>query len=224
MLLKSRFIRVAAVGFLISLTAPASFGMVDLRCSIETPVYDSRGYPVAFSVESITRVNAGIEMESLLSEGEPRQIARRSGRLAFSEALIGVAVKITLRIEGGLRLSRTIELRDCRGRASFQYGSESNGGIAAGSRVKGRIVGCLLAGDWWVRLFPMFGGYGDVAIDEAPVDASTGLFSFTTSMPGRRQLLIVGRGQNPIKAVGINITEGANNDVGRLDIQLNCPK
>ena len=202
----------------------ASVAGGELGCFLETPVYNSQGLRMEVSAESVRRVDNGRRLEELLlQKGETWQVAWMDGRLAFSEALIGIVVEITMRSGKGSRLTRTIELRDCHGRASFQFGSQSSGGITAGSTLRGFVGGCPLVGDWWVRIFPMFGGYMDPAIDEAKVDSRTGAFKLTSSTRGQRHVLVIGRDRNAVKAVGIDVVEGADNQLGRFDIRRECP-
>jgi hypothetical protein len=153
------------------------------------------------------------------------RVVAEGDRIYFEKDLIG---KRPLEVTFGgstplIQLTRTVPLTACRQRMSIEFGQEDSGADVNGTELKGRISGCPLVGDWWVRAVPMFGGHEEFAIFDGYVQAPGGEFSVTVS-GGERHILVVGKGGEPVKALGVNVTSGITRDLGTIDLAGSCPK
>jgi hypothetical protein len=90
--------------------------------------------------------------------------------------------------------------------------------------MRGRITGCPTAGDWWVRVMPMFGVFRDFLPHEGYVSPKDGSFTVSGSMRGERHLVAIGRGREALKVLGFDVVEGGRNDVGVIDLSTVCSK
>jgi len=110
---------------------------------------------------------------------------------------------------------------------SVEYGGIREGlgtGDVAWSVIKGRINGCTLAGDWWIRAVPMFGSQDSPIIHEGFINLSDGAFWIPSSIHGERHIIVIGRDKEPLKVLAFDAAEGGKNDVGAVDLSNSCPK
>jgi hypothetical protein len=80
-----------------------------------------------------------------------------------------------------------------------------------------------MAGDWWLRAMPMFGGHEERTAYEGYVHPSDATFALTAGLFGERHLLVLGHGKFPVKTFSVDVTVGTKNDVGVIDLSATCP-
>ncbi|MBS1827467.1 MAG: hypothetical protein JST93_19280 [Acidobacteria bacterium] len=117
-------------------------------------------------------------------------------------------------------------LGSCRQRTSMRFGLKETGLCVSSTRVKGRIAGCRIEGDWWIRAMPMFGDSGNL-YDESSINPATGEFTISSTFTGARHVFVIGRGKDPIHAFAFNVTQGGTlemNDVGVVPLGGLCPQ
>ena len=142
-------------------------------------------------------------------------------RLYFPKDLLSLTLRIAFRNRQGVRHFDRVTLLDCIQRVSLVAGQLDSGDDVWATTIKGRIVGCKLSGDWWIRAVPMFGPQQSLS-HEGVIRPTDGVFHITGSLVGVRHLLIVGKNGRPAKSFATNVTVGAANDVGPLDISGSC--
>ncbi len=190
-------------------------------CSLDLPTYDAVGNRLAFKIISVSPREEGVNL--LTSKPRGFSLVVDENRLYFSENLIAKGpFKITLGDQTGRRLTRSVVLTGCQGRISFQYGERATALDVGWVTVNGRIVGCALHGDWWIRALPMFGGH-DGPTFEGYIDAKTGRFSLNC-IRGERHIVIIGKDTQPLRVLGTNVIMGGKNDIGTTDLSGLCPK
>jgi hypothetical protein len=119
------------------------------------------------------------------------------------------------------RQTHTISIGGCPQRVTLVVSGLMGPEDSVGTRVIGSVKGCKFDGDWWVKLYPMFGTEKTDAAVEGTIQAN-GSFSATGYMGGQRSLLIVGRGKDPLKMVALDIYTGKTNVVNPLDLSSVC--
>jgi hypothetical protein len=194
-------------------------------CFAEMPVYDAAGNRVPFNIVEVT-LEEDKTVNFLASKYREYGVEVRGSTLYFSKALIGrKPIEVTLENPQGRRLKRRLVLLGCELRTSVQYGQLDSGADVGWSTIIGRISGCNLTGDWWVRATPMFGGLDDIGRSfEGYVRSSDGTFSLHSSIRGERYIIAIGKDKQPVKAVGTNVIVGGRNDVGVVDLKGLCPE
>jgi hypothetical protein len=195
-------------------------------CSLNVPVYDPKGAKLAFRIATVTpEGNDGIDL--LTIQQKEYRVAVRGDTLYFQAGLIGKRrLTLVMQDESGKRITTHVSLMHCQQRMSVEYGvlSSLGTGDVAWSTVSGRLTGCNLAGDWWIRALPMFGGQGSQIIHEGFIRSSDGTFWIVSSVHGERHIIVVGKDRQPVKAFAFDVVEGARNDTGVIDLTGLCPK
>ncbi|MEQ9069589.1 MAG: hypothetical protein RLO18_22840, partial [Gimesia chilikensis] len=136
-------------------------------------------------------------------------------------------LKIVVNRESGGSASTIVVLTHCRQRASlFVDVDQVQDDSRFVSFIRGKLAGCRLTGDWWLRGAPLFQG-GVYAYLEGYVDLEDGTFWLPATDPVRH-LLIFGRDQEPIFATAVNVLLGPSGgvqdmDLGDVDIGSSCP-
>ena len=200
---------------------------IELPCFVDLPVYDARGNRLAFNIVSAKQLEPPENVRSL---GRDIHIPENGSRLTFSKRALQSGFEITLKGPDNRQIKRQVELVACRQRTSLQFGELDSGGDAAGSTILGRITKCRLQGDWWVRVMPMFGAdwgnrpHGPPVCHDGHVRLTDGSFVITGAMRGERHILVVGRGRDTVKVVGIDVVAGGQNPLGDIDLTDACPK
>jgi len=201
-------------------------------CYIDVPVFGPTGDTLSHEYEIVAaRWYEGhnppiIREANLLTSNTADRMEARGTRLYFTESARARAVQLVLRKRRDKkdRFSGVLELAACGGRASLQVGQRFQGDDVFATRVYGRLVGCKLGEDWWLRAMPMFGGYMDASVYEGKIRASDGSFSLIAGLRGERHIFVIGKGRDPVKAVGINVIVGGRPiEVGNIDISGSCP-
>jgi len=194
-------------------------------CFVVTPVYGPRGDRLPFRIVAATL--EGDKSTNLLTTEDPQyRVVARGDRLYFPPILIGKRrVELRLVDDQGNRLVRRIALMDCRQRVSIERGKLDRGLDLSGFTVTGRLTGCTLLGDWWIRAMPMFGAQENRILHEGFIEGTDGTFRITSSMSGERHIIIIGKGKNPLKCIGADLVEGGGqNELGAIDLSDVCPK
>lgn len=216
-----------------------------LECFVELPVFDPLGNRVPFEIIAVhTQDLVGSDVQEsgpnlLTSTSEDRPVVGENDRLYIPKHWIGhglVIVKLKAvnqeeakkaldmtRTKGPLAMRATLELTSCQQRTSLRIGIKDTNVDVFVSTIKGRVTGCQINGGWWIRAMPMFGGQDQSSIYEGLVRPVDGSFSLIAHMRGERHILIVGRGKQPLAAIGVNVTSGGGKtDVGSLDLSTMC--
>jgi len=200
--------------------AASSNGAEPSSCVLDLPVYDEIGNRLAFKV---TRVTTREDSKVNLLSVRPGEI-RRSGdqQLMVDRSLLRRVIVVTLEGNSRAKVTQPVFIMQCPQRVSFRSGvSEAYGDVAFQS-LTGRIAGCRIAGDWWIRVSDMFGPLSGPTPLETRVEKD-GSFSLPGQMSGGRQLLVIGKNNIPLKVIGVNVTVGKSRDLGTLDLSGNCP-
>jgi hypothetical protein len=224
-LTKSRAL-LALLGMLSFVSCTAS---PTLHCFLELPVYDAQGNRLNFEVSRVTAIEPP-EKDDLLRSNGPHRMIWKDSRLYYSQGVYLTGIEVTL--DGGkdsrgrsIQFTEKVALSDCQQRTSLQYGYRDAGLDVAATTVRGRISGCPLDGDWWIRAVPMFGAQASaMVVYEGYLHKSDGSFRITASMQGERHIVVIGRGRAPIASIGVDVVKGGqNNDVGTVDLRGKCP-
>jgi hypothetical protein len=191
------------------------------QCFLEIPVYGATGERLDFRVVTVTPERERVDL--LTAKEQEFRVMVRGDRLYFPKSLIGKRpLDITVADRKGIRMTRTVALTDCEQRMSFEHGEQDSGADVGWQTVRGRISGCKLVGEWWIRAMPMFGGHEGPTF-EGYIRPADGSFSLSCSR-GERHIIIIGKGQQPIKTFGTNVIGGGKNDIGTVDLSGLCPK
>src|SRR5260370_185778 len=174
-------------------------------CFLEVPVYDPSGNRLPFKIASVAPEGEKNLDLFTIRQTEYRVVAR-GNRLYFSKRWIGNRrLDITLENDKGVTWVFSVPLMDCQQRASVEYGRSGKGYPAAYSIITGRLTGCKLTGDWWIRAMPMFGELDSPLLHEGFIHATDGTFSVNSSMKGERHILVVGKDKQPVRAFGVDV-------------------
>jgi hypothetical protein len=194
------------------------------ECFVELPVFDAVGNRVPFEIVDVRADEVGPSLLGATSK-EPRATVEGE-RLYFPKSWLARSLfHITLRARNGRSFKTPIELSSCEQRTSLETGETDTGYDAGVSRINGRISGCQVDKDWWVRAMPMFGGQNRLAVYEGVVRSADNSFSISASLRGERHILVIGRTKQPLLAVGVDATSGgATTDIGVLDMSKVCQK
>ena len=191
-------------------------------CFLELPVYDPTGNQLDFRVTGVVK-EGDKTADFLRTQGEFRMTVS-GDRVYFPKRLAnGLRVEVTLENKKGRKIIQRVPLLSCEQRTTVRYGQSDSGADVFVSTAEGRLSGCRLDGDWWVRSMPMFGTPDDSAAMQGYVRRSDGFFRvFAPS--GERLIVVVGKGKEPIKMLAVNVTAGAKNAIGVVDLSGSCPK
>jgi hypothetical protein len=192
-----------------------------LACFVDLPVYGPTG----------ERLKANVIAAKLRGRHENLLVANQTGhlmsaqgeRLFFSPQSLGLTLEVDIELSSAVRVTRTAGLFECRDRASLQHGERDSGADVAVSKVVGRIKGCTIDGDWWVRIVPMFGSPAGALIFDGLIGPD-GHFRIVGNLRGERHIVAIGKGSQPLAVVGVNVEVGGKNDIGMVNMGTACPK
>lgn len=190
-------------------------------CSLELPTYDPQGNRIEAWA---TGVNWLGDRGTDLLRDRSRSMSTTGDRIVFPKSALGRSIEVTMKTAEGKTFKARLELTSCKQRASLRYGQLDRGLDVAWSSLRGRIVGCPLIGDWWVRAMPMYGGYAEPSVYEGYIDTHDGSLLLEAAFRGERHIVIIGKGKDPVRAFGVNLVVGADNDIGAVDLTGSCPK
>jgi len=191
-------------------------------CILEIPVYGPLGDRLPFHVKRVSPVqNKSLNLLAVPRDGV--KTTSSGDRILFSSGkIVGRALEVTLESSKGTSIKTNFIVTSCRLRRSLFFGQSGTGVDASGIAVTGHLSGCKFDGDWWVRAAPAFGGHDRVHVIDGYVQ-SDGSFWLVLGDYGVRHHLIVGKGKDPIKVMGFDVTAGKKTDVGAVDLTHLCP-
>jgi len=193
-------------------------------CSLDVPVYGPKGERLPFKITAAT-LEGEKDTDLFTIRQEEYRVLARGDRLYFRPGFIGKR-RLTLVLENGKggKITTHVALMHCQQRASVELGGISalvTGDVRL-SKASGRLTGCKLVGDWWIRAMPMFGASWPPAALEGHI-GKDGTFVLSVQN-GERHLVIIGKDKQPVKVVGVDVIEGRVNEMGVVDLRGSCPK
>jgi hypothetical protein len=147
-----------------------------------------------------------------------------ANQVYFPEVWVGREFTVTMKTERSGRFSARVPIIKCQQRTSLQRGENEAGGDVGWSSIKGKLTGCSLDADWWIRAMPMFGGNEFRPSFEGSIDPTTGTFSMHANFTGERHILVIGKAAEPVRVFAMNLIKGGTNDAGIIDLRAACPK
>lgn len=206
----------------LTLASAAGASLVE-GCLVQVPLYGPKGERIDAKVSRVT-VDNGRAVD-VLSSRAPTQIRVRvlGDSIAFPKRLLRQTLRVTVTTPTGSTIAARVPLFACRQRTSIRTGLLEAAGDFYAITVKGRLTGCSLSGDWWVRAMPMFGSQFHAAIYEGIVEPD-GTFFLSGNMSGERYIVVIGRDGKPVKTIAVDVVEGGNNDVGAVNLRGLCPQ
>lgn len=191
-------------------------------CYADFPVFDPEGNRLAFEIVLVRPED--YEGINLLRPSEfGIRYEARGSRLYFGKELVpSRTLVVELENNDQIRVSTSFAPFDCRQRVSLRFGNSDSGRDVGSTFVRGRLSGCDIKDDWWVRAAPMFGSYGNPISDHSSVSTEDGSF-WVVAKGGFRHIVTIGRGRRVVRSVEADVTEGVRNDVGEIDLSQYCP-
>lgn len=214
---------VMLLGLVLMLTASSACAQgLHPPCVLEVPVYDATGNKLDFSITAVTREDD--KNVDFLKAPDDFRMTVSGNRVYFPKNLArGLRIELTLEGRKRGRLRKDVPLLACEQRVSARYGELDSGADVSISTAEGHLSGCRLDGDWWIRTMPMFGTADESRAIEGYVRTTDG--SFRVDFPsGERLIVVVGRDREPVKVFAVNVTAGARNNIGNVDLSGSCPK
>jgi hypothetical protein len=178
---------------------------------------------VPFDVTSVAYIERGTTVNVLRTRVVAHRVKVTNGGLTFPKIWIGRDFEVTLKNSIGHAFKAKVPILSCNQRTSLQYGERDTGADVSATRITGRITGCPLSGDWWIRAMPMFGGNEFKPSFEGRIFAADGSFLMEASFRGERHIVVIGKNKDPVKAFGMSLTAGGLNDAGVVDLRGTCP-
>lgn len=187
------------------------------ECRLTMPVYGNAGERVPVAEVSVAgksgRMDIGEFVLSVRRDPFPVVVFRDDRRLN------GTPLKVHLRLTSGETISRTVELECPSQRASIHVLRPLIAGRGEVERVSGRVRGCEIADDWWIRYEPIMPAASVGAPGEAQIEKD-GTFFFNAG--GGRFLITVIVGSTPVLSFAKTIYLGRPTDVGVIDVGSYC--
>ncbi|MEW5979096.1 MAG: hypothetical protein AB1898_25150 [Acidobacteriota bacterium] len=193
-----------------------------LPCFIEVPVYDPHGVRLPFEIIAVNPAYGDTKVDLLKDTRTRHELSTRGDHLFFAESVLRRSLNITLSDDKGAVIKRKISLWGCQQRWSIQHGRLETGGDSAWSLIKGRIHGCPVTGDWWIRAMPMF-EMGSLSY-EGYISRANGSFEIAVGEGGGRHILVIGKDRAPVKVLAIDVVGAGMNDAGTVDLAGSCPQ
>jgi hypothetical protein len=197
---------------------------VEKKCVCEFRVYSWDGQLLPFRVSSVTLAEGSVN-----GDRWQRHVEIQGSRTWFPAGTVGVQIRVQMSDGAGRTLDRQVPIGSCDQRTSFLYGSEDKAQHDAAFEISGRLTGCKLNADWWVRALDM---YGEMTARQHPsagmpkardgfLDFATGVFSIPAGSPGP-QIVVVGMEKDPLIGVVAGTVERRRGDLGTIDISSFC--
>lgn len=207
------------VGFVL-MNAPLAAQERQQGCRVEFTVWDESHRPSgSFSIIDTRPWTASGEVEKSSDQSKVLPVRTLGDRLYFPADLLmpPTVVSVTLeRSEPWRQIRTTLVLSTCLQRESL---SLTPSDVLAYRT--GRVTGCRLGREWWVRSESLFNA------DEfqgVPIDPLTGEFTILAWIMDR-QLVVINRGKHPLKAFATEIRPGSTlaAPLGEFDVSGYCP-
>lgn len=196
----------------------------ELECSLHLPTYGAEGNRFAMAIVAAS-ISGKTDADPFGTQSDPR-LTFSGETIRFPKEMLGYRLRVMFRVPGLNRNIHYVTLGACRQRSSITIGQKDSGADVEATSIRGRIIGCKIGGDWWIRGMPMFGDVLGLP-DESYVDPSTGEFSISSSFSGHRHIFVIGKDKHPIRTFVFNVTVGGIgevNNVGTLNLAGSCPK
>lgn len=225
-------------GFLLAvLLEMQSCGSELPECFVEFAAYDNAGKDLenwqVTGITELVRFSRENETVDLLATDElefrPVIVGKR---IYFHKRWISLDPwRVELRNGEGQSVEKEITLYSCeQQRESFVVDENLPTGDMAVDWFErsGRLKGCSLDKDWWIRSSPLFAIPPRIDPDlfstfDGTIEAATGEFTIRARF-GVRHMLVVGRGNEPVKVFAVNLDAGsADHDLGEFDLSDACP-
>jgi hypothetical protein len=211
------------LGAVLWFTCSSLFSASGSECFVGVPVYDGLGNKLPFVISGVFKAGER-GLGDLLQLQDKRYGLRAVGeRLYFNQPAIGAELDVKLSGPSGATTTTQVAINACRQRSSVQYGQLDSGADVRTSTLTGHLSGCKVDGDWWIKAMPMFGEYAQMGAYDGIIGAD-GVFEIVASMRGGRYIVVVGKDREPVKAFSAEISVGAKNLVGTVDMRGFCPK
>ena len=209
---------------IVCITGPLACAVEDRPpCFVDLPVYDATGNRLPFRVISVAARGDGKEVDLTREPNREDRLRIEGSRVYFPRrAITGYRVRVVLEDAQGNRVVKRIPLLACRQQAPLQFGQLDTGADVGWTVVSGRLIGCQLSADWWVRAMPIFTGPDHAASYVGYVDPKNGSF-WLAVQKGVRHIIVIGAGRDPVKTLAANVTVGVKNDIGVVNLEDSCP-
>jgi hypothetical protein len=196
-------------------------------CALEVPVYDRMANRLAFAITAVKEKDSGSDF---LAADRHHRMKASGEWLYFPEVDLQRSFLITLSDAKSRKITVQVPLLDCHQRASVAYPTEDlteYGGVRLDpeniTTVSGRLAGCRIAGDWWVRMTPIFGQGGAAGYIDGYVEGD-GLVAVKAIMSPGRYIIVIGKDQHPIKTLAVGVSAHKEVNVGEVDLSASCPQ
>ncbi len=196
-----------------------------LGCILEMPVYDPLGERLPFRVTRVAVRDGNMTKDLLGKTVDGIYTTVNGDRVFFStDRIVGKrAIEVSLVGPKGARISSHVFVTACRQRRSLVFGQSDSGLDVAFVPLRGRLVGCRYTGDWWVRAMTMFGGHEGTTAEDGYVQED-GTFTLEVAPVGVRRILVIGKGGQPVRSIGVDVMVGKSIDVGLINLIGACPQ
>lgn len=218
-------LRIVLLSFMCSLLASAQS---PLECFVEFAGYDPQGKRLPLvEIASAGSIDERYMLVNITREFALEPLDRRptisGNRLYFPRVMMGLGpIGVIVHAPNAGSGQKILSITACRQAESIFVGDVwPQTSEALFTKFTGRVTGCSLVGDWWVRSELLF---GNTQPYESSIDAETGKFLILANGTARH-LIVVGKGSNPVKAFTRfykGHIDGVN--LGLLDISDSCPR
>jgi hypothetical protein len=195
---------------------------------IDLPAYDAYGTKLNnVAVQSILPIKArsikDVPERYLGTYG----IAKSKAAIIFDKQWLGsdgFRVVLVAAIAGSPIRNIEIEvpMLACRYRQSTVVGQRATGDDAEYTVAVGRVVGCKLEGEWWLRAVAIFGGGSYAPGIEGFIDRVSGEITLAAIPSGTRHLVILGHGKDPIRTIAVDFVLGQQNVIPVFRLSPEC--
>lgn len=192
-------------------------------CEAYLPVYGAAGDLLPSRVTGVFATN-NPKAANLLFERRIK-ITVRGNKLDFPAEAVDRSIFIDIELVGRRYvIERSILfLGACQMLRSYQIGILNAGiGDSSSESVSGRLIGCTDYTGWWIRAVPMFGELKNELFEGRVL--TDGRFIVFGNTDGRRFALMIGKGKEIIKSIGVNIVAVGVNKTGDIDVSGLCPR
>lgn len=202
------------------------------KCFIEFAVHGPLGDQLSgFRVTSAESIIRETDEERLGLQYDPIRRIAVGNRLYADEVDYHDTLAVTLERVPDESVVKLVNGHECEQYESVFFGERASGSheYASWFERRGRLVGCALDDDWWIRSSPLLRAavepgppVGDT--HDAYLEPSSGDFTIR-ARHGVRHIFVVGRGKDPVRVFTVNLDAGSDApvDLGEYDLSDSCP-
>jgi len=192
-----------------------------MACPVDVRVYSPSGDLLPYKIIQVTAT--GGHAGNLLKAKKADVVLSNNGKtIVFpSNRIVTREIEVVLEDQRKQTLTTRFIVNSCPLRRSLFAGASPILADTTGFPVSGQLKGCSFDGDWWVRAVPMFGGQEKLFVIDGHV-SSGGRFWLTLAY-SVRHLIVIGKGKNPIKVLGVDVATDQPIDAGLIDVSNQCP-